>query len=171
MQITRRADYGVRTMLDMASLEAGAVGLTHEVAARQGIPLPFLAKIVPALTRAGLLRSQRGAGGGITLARPADQITLLEVVEAIDGPLALNMCVLWPEDCGRSGTCPVHEIWCDARSLLADRLSRTTIAELAGRGRERVSGRVGERASGRAGAEESGGTESVKCAESSYQSR
>ncbi len=147
MQITRRADYGIRTMLDVASLEAGAVGLTHEVAARQGIPLPFLAKIVPALTRAGLLRSQRGAGGGIILARPAEKITLLEVVEAIDGPLALNMCVLWPDDCSRSGTCPVHEIWCDARSLLAGRLSRTTIADLAAS----ATGKVGERARGRRG--------------------
>ena len=134
MQITRRADYGVRTILDVASLDAGDVALTHEVAMRQGIPLPFLAKIVPALTHSGLLRSQRGAGGGISLARRADQITLLEVVEAIDGPLALNMCVLWPEECGRSGVCPVHEVWCDARTALADRLGGTTIADLLRRG-------------------------------------
>lgn len=140
MQITRRADYGVRTMLDVASLETGESALTHEVAARQAIPLPFLAKIVPALTRAGLLRSQRGAGGGITLARPAGQITLLEVIEAIDGPLALNMCVLWPEECSRSGTCPVHEVWCDARALLADRLGQTTIADLARRAGDGVTG-------------------------------
>jgi Rrf2 family protein len=130
MQITRRADYGVRTMLDVASLEFGAVAFTHEVAARQGIPLPFLAKIVPALTRAGLLRSYRGAGGGIALSRPADRITLLEVVEAVDGPVALNLCVIWPEECGRSGTCPVHRVWCEARAVLAAQLSSTTIASL-----------------------------------------
>jgi Rrf2 family protein len=130
MKITRRADYGVRTMLDVASVEPGSVALTHEIAARQGIPLPFLAKIIPSLTRAGFLRSARGSGGGITLARPTSEITLLDVVEAIDGPVALNVCVLYPDDCPRSGTCPVHEVWCDARAALAQRLKSVTIASL-----------------------------------------
>lgn len=130
MQITRRADYAVRTMLDVAGVGAGAIALTHEVAARQGVPPPFLAKVVLALVRAGLLRSHRGAGGGITLARPADQITLLQVIEAADGPLALNSCVLWPEDCPRSQVCPVHEVWCEVRALLAERLGGITISQL-----------------------------------------
>ena len=78
--------------------------------------------------------SHRGSGGGIALARPAGQISVLEVVEAIDGPLALNICVLWPEECGRSPTCPVHEVWCDARSLLAKRLQDTTVEQLLKRG-------------------------------------
>ena len=130
MQITRRADYGVRTVLDLASLDNGVMGLTHEIAARQGIPLPFLAKIVPALTRAGIVRSYRGAGGGLALAKPPGGITLLDVVEAIDGPLALNMCVLWPEDCPRSGSCPVHGVWCDAQQTLATQLRSVTIAAL-----------------------------------------
>ena len=135
MQITRRADYAVRTMIEVARIEDASVALTHEVAAKQGIPAPFLAKIVLALTRAGLLRSYRGSGGGITLARPADRITLLEVVEAVDGPIAVSSCVLWPEECIQSGSCPVHEIWCEARSLLVDRLKGTTLAELVGRER------------------------------------
>lgn len=130
MQITRRADYAVRTMLDLAGMEGTSTALTQEVAARQGIPLPFLAKIVLALTRAGLLRSYRGSGGGIALARPADQITLLQVVEAVDGPIALNRCVLWPEECSRVGSCPVHEIWCEARELLVNRLRSTALADL-----------------------------------------
>ena len=130
MQITRRADYGIRTVLDLASLDQGVMGLTHEVAARQGIPLPFLAKIVPALARAGIVRFYRGAGGGLSLARPADGITLLNVVEAVDGPLALNMCVLWPEDCPRSGSCPVHGVWCEAQQTLATQLGSVTIASL-----------------------------------------
>lgn len=130
MQITRRADYAVRTMLDVAGMAAGTVALTHEVAARQGVPPPFLAKIVLALVRAGLLRSHRGAGGGIALARPADQITLLQVIEAVDGPLALNSCVLWPEECPRSQVCPVHEVWCEVRSLLVERLGAITLSQL-----------------------------------------
>ncbi|MHB0870323.1 MAG: RrF2 family transcriptional regulator [Chloroflexota bacterium] len=136
MQITRRADYAVRTMLQVAESDGGSTVLTQEVASRQGIPGPFLAKIVLALTRGGLLRSRRGTGGGIVLARPADQITLLQIVEAVDGPIAVNSCVLWPDECARVGICPVHEIWCEAQSLLADRLRGTTVADLARRGRE-----------------------------------
>ncbi len=140
MQITRRADYAARTMLDVASLESGSVALTHEVAARQGIPAPFLAKIVQALTRAGLLRSHRGSGGGIALAKPADQITLLQVVEAVDGPIAVNSCVLWPDECSMAEDCPLREIWCEARSLLVTRLRGTRLSELSARSRALVGG-------------------------------
>ncbi len=136
MQITRRADYAVRTMLEVAGGDGASTALTHEVAAKQGIPAAFLAKIVLALTRGGLLRSYRGSGGGIALARPADQITLLQIVEAVDGPIAVSSCALWPEECARSGFCPVHEIWCEARTLLVDRLSSTTLSVLVERRRE-----------------------------------
>lgn len=130
MQITRRADYAIRTVLDVARVEPGSVALTSEVAKHQGIPAPFLAKIVLALTRAGLLRSFRGCGGGIALAKPADQITLLEIVEAVDGPIAMNRCVLWPEECERSDECPVHQVWSGARTLLADYLGSISLASL-----------------------------------------
>ena len=102
MQITRRADYAVRTMLDVARVQPGTMALTHEVAAMQGIPTPFLAKIVLSLTRGGLLKSFRGSGGGIVLAKTAEEISLLRIVEAVDGPIAINRCVPWPEECNRS---------------------------------------------------------------------
>lgn len=130
MQITRRADYAVRTMLDVAGVEPRGVALTGEVANRQGIPAPFLAKIVLALTRAGLLRSFRGSRGGIALAKPADQITLLQIVEAVDGPIAMNRCVLWPGECERSTGCSVHKVWCETRTLLAEHLGRISLAAL-----------------------------------------
>ncbi len=129
MQITRRADYAVRTMIEVARGRSSPV-LTHEVAERQEIPMAFLAKIVVVLTKGGLLRSFRGSGGGITLARPADQITLLQVVETVDGPIVVNNCVLWPEECTMVGGCPVHEIWCEAQSMLVGRLQSVTIADL-----------------------------------------
>lgn len=140
MQITRRADYAIRTVLDVARLQPGEVALTGEVAERQRIPAPFLAKIVLALTRAGILRSFRGSGGGIALAKPADQITLLQVVEAVDGPVAMNRCVLWPDECERSDACPVHKVWCDTRALLAEHLGAISIASLieSGQGDEKA---------------------------------
>lgn len=130
MQITRRADYAVRTMLDVARVQPGAMALTHEVAARQGIPTPFLAKIVLSLTRGGLLKSFRGSGGGIVLAKSAEEISLLRIVEAVDGPIAMNRCVLWPEECSRSPLCPVHQIWCETREALAERLDGTSLAAM-----------------------------------------
>ncbi len=130
MQITKRADYAVRTMMDVASLGEGATALTHEVASRQKLPAAFLAKIVLSLTQAGLLRSFRGAGGGIALSRPAGEITLLQVVEAVDGPIAVNSCVLWPEECCRGGECAVHRVWCEAQSLLVEHLTGITLASL-----------------------------------------
>lgn len=153
MQITKRADYAVRTMLEVAKAEDSAPALTQEVAARQGIPGPFLAKIVLALTRGGLLRSYRGAGGGIALARPADQISLLQVVEAIDGPISVSSCVLWPEECTRSGTCPVHEIWCEAQTLLVDRLKSTTLSSLVEQSRTPGGTQTGRRGDGELGRE------------------
>lgn len=135
MRITRRADYAIRTLLDVASQDGKAVALTHEIAARQGVPAPFLSKIVVALTRAGLLRSYRGARGGVALGRPAADISILHVVEAVDGPLAVNRCVLWPEECERSRDCPIHPVWCQARDLLVKHLGGITLADLADRTR------------------------------------
>lgn len=135
MQITRRADYAVRTMMDVAGLGDGATALTHEVASRQQLPAAFLAKIVLTLTQAGLLRSYRGSGGGIVLSRPADEITLLQVVEAVDGPIAVNSCVLWPAECCRGGSCSVHGVWCEAQRLLVEHLKGVTLASLVERER------------------------------------
>jgi len=135
VQITRRADYAVRTMMDVAGLGEGATALTREVASRQLLPAAFLAKIVRSLTQAGLLRAYRGSGGGITLSRPPEEITLLQVVEAVDGPISVKSCVLWPEECYRAGGCAVHGVWCEVQRLLVQHLSGTTVASLVERER------------------------------------
>ena len=87
MQITRQADYAVRAVLYLAHLDASECAATSTVAQEQHIPPSFLAKIISQLSIAGLLHTSRGARGGVTLAREPKDITLLEVVEAIDGPI------------------------------------------------------------------------------------
>ena len=87
MQITRQADYAVRAVLYLAHLDDSERAATSTVAKEQHIPPSFLAKIISQLSIAGLLHTSRGARGGVTLAREPKDITLLEVVEAIDGPI------------------------------------------------------------------------------------
>lgn len=131
MQITRQADYAVRAITYLAQLDQGLRVSTAEVAREQHIPLTFLAKIVSQLSNSGIVHATRGARGGITLARPAREISLLEVVEAIDGPIALNECVLDPANCAISDSCGVRRVWCDAQAELIQRLRRSTFGEVA----------------------------------------
>jgi Rrf2 family protein len=130
MQITRQADYAVRAVIDLAGRDPAVRVATAEIGRRQHIPITFLAKIVAQLSSTGLLRSMRGAHGGITLGRPADEISLLEIVEAIDGPLTLNPCVVDPTACALGEQCPVHAVWCQAQGELVQRLGRTTLDQL-----------------------------------------
>ncbi len=130
MQITRQADYAVRAVLYLAERGPNIRVATAEIGRAQRIPVTFLAKIMAQLSAIGLVRSTRGAHGGITLGRPADEISLLEIVEAIDGPLLLNECVADASVCVMGETCPVHTVWCEAQAELAERLARTTFDQL-----------------------------------------
>jgi Rrf2 family protein len=126
MEISRRTDYGVRVILDLAALEQSERASTQEIAERQNIPGPFLAKIVSQLALSGLVTTYRGAGGGVRLARPASEISLLQVIESLDGPIRLNRCVIEPSSCPRDGRCPVHHIWAKAQTELTQLLRVTT---------------------------------------------
>jgi Rrf2 family protein len=125
MQITRQADYAVRAVLYLAQLGEERRAATSQIAQEQQIPPSFLAKIVSQLSVAGLLQTSRGARGGVSLAKPAENISLLEVVEAIDGPILLNECVA-NGSCNFGEDCPMKPIWCDAQAELVDRLQATT---------------------------------------------
>jgi Rrf2 family protein len=130
MEISRRTDYGVRVILDLATLSDEARASTQEIADRQNIPAPFLAKIISQLSLSGLVTTFRGAGGGVSLARPPAQINLLQVIEALDGPVHLNRCVIEPSACPRDEFCPVHHIWARAQVDLTELLSSTTFDQL-----------------------------------------
>jgi len=126
MQITRQADYAIRAMLFLARQEPNQRAATKQIAETQKIPPSFLAKIISQLSIAGLIHTSRGARGGVLLARPAQQISLLEVVEAIDGPISLNDCTVSTEACLIGDNCPLHGIWHEAQAELVTRLRATT---------------------------------------------
>ena len=130
LQLTRGAEYAVRAMTYLATFPEGHVVSLHEIGEAQDIPESFLAKILQSLVRGGLAVSQRGAHGGFALARPASRITMQEVIEAVDGPVAVNQCVLSPEDCARSASCSTHHAWMRAQGQLMDVLGTVTLASL-----------------------------------------
>lgn len=134
MQITRQADYAVRAVLHLARTGDQRTA-TSMIAEEQRIPPSFLAKIISQLSIAGLLHTSRGARGGVTLAREAKDITLLEVIEAIDGPIQLNECVGDNGTCSFDGDCPLRPIWCDAQEELVGRLKGTNFADMMVKGK------------------------------------
>ena len=131
MQITRQADYAIRAVLYVSKLGQNQRAATSQIAQEENIPPSFLAKIISQLSIAGLLQTSRGARGGVMLARSAEEITLLDVVESIDGPIALNECVNDTTACSFSGECPLRPIWCDAQDELVNRLRSTNFAQFA----------------------------------------
>ena len=130
MQITRQADYAVRAVLHLARVGNAERSATSMIAKEQNIPPSFLAKIISQLSIAGLLHTSRGARGGVTLARDPGDITLLEVVEAIDGPIQLNECVGNDGACTFDENCPIKPVWCDAQDELVGRLKNTNFAQM-----------------------------------------
>jgi Rrf2 family protein len=131
MQITRQADYAIRAVLYISKLGENQRAATSHIAQQQHIPPSFLAKIISQLSIAGLLQTSRGARGGVMLAKQPEEITLLDVVESIDGPIALNECVNEENGCSFGDDCPLRPIWCDAQEDLVNRLRSTTFAQFA----------------------------------------
>jgi Rrf2 family protein len=129
MQITRQADYAIRAMLYLSRQSESHRAATSQIADEQKIPPSFLAKIISQLSIAGLIHTSRGARGGVSLARTPAEISVLEVVEAIDGPISLNECTFSINSCTFSENCVMRELWCDAQAELVNRLRRTTFGD------------------------------------------
>lgn len=132
MQITRQADYAARAVLHLARVGNTGNTSTGFIAKEQNIPPAFLPKIVSQLSIAGILRTSRGAHGGIRLAREPRNISLLEVIEAIDGPIQLNECVRGEGVCLFAENCSMRAVWCDIQDDLIARLRNTNFEHLMG---------------------------------------
>ena len=111
MELTRKGEYAIRGILYLAGLPQGKVALISEIAETAEVPKSFLSKIFQSFAKIGLVNSARGTGGGFTLARPPAQITLREVVEAVEGPIVPNRCLIGQGTCDKDATCSVHPVW------------------------------------------------------------
>ncbi len=130
MQITRQADYALRAVIYLSKLKPEQRAATSQIAQEQRIPPSFLAKIVSQLSVAGLLQTSRGARGGVSLARPPADITLLDVVEAIDGPISLNECVSCGGVCSFGDECSMKPVWKETQAELVKRLKNISFDAL-----------------------------------------
>ena len=132
MELTRKGEYAIRGIVYLASRPADQVCLLSEIAAAVDVPQTFLAKIFQQFSKIGLVRSYRGTGGGFVLGRAPEKITLLEVVEAVEGPIIPNRCVTGAGECSRSETCNVHPVWLRVQSQVREILANVTLRELSG---------------------------------------
>ncbi len=134
MELTRKGEYAIRGIVYLAGRPLDKVCLLSDIAAAVDVPPTFLAKIFQQFSKIGLVKSFRGTGGGFMLGRAPEQITLLEVVEAVEGPVIPNRCVSKPATCDRSGVCLVHPVWRRVQEEVRDVLKGVTLKELSGEG-------------------------------------
>ena len=133
MQLTRAADYGIRVVIHMASLPEGSRALLTDLARETETPESFLSKIMQALTRGKLITSQRGKSGGFELLARGRAASMYDVIEAIDGPIHLNTCLVSDRRCDRAVWCPAHPVWARAQQAMVEVLQGAKVLELAGK--------------------------------------
>ncbi len=141
MQITRAADYAVRVMIHLAALPSGTNARRPDIAKATEVPESFLSKVMQQLVQAGMIASQRGSGGGFRLAVSSEAVSLLDVLEAIEGPTRLNACLEPGPSCTRKGWCGAHSVWTEAQAALVHVLRNASIANLATRSNENLAAR------------------------------
>ena len=133
MRVSTRGDYASRALLSLA-LHAEVEGPTsvRDIAERTGLPQPYLEQILLALKGAGIVRSKRGVGGGYILARPPAEITLSQIVSAVDGPISVGDFGEPHQDgaCDHEGQCVLLSIWADVSDHMRAYLDRTTLADI-----------------------------------------
>jgi len=127
MNLGLAEDYAVRALVDLAQHSETRIA---DIAARTGIPGPHLAKVVQSLVRAGLVETSRGRRGGVRLARPAEEIALREVIEAVQGPLRFLRCPRRGIDCPRNPECPLLRVWLDLEASISSQLNNVRLADL-----------------------------------------
>lgn len=140
LQFNQATDYAFRTVLHLASLPSGTVEAAQTIAAQEKIPVRFLLKIMRSLTAAGIIKSHRGVVGGYRLGRPAAEITLLNVIEAMEGPIAIHRCLAERTACNKHCTeeCLVHRNLAIIQDQLVAALQALDFATMSRQGRRRL---------------------------------
>ncbi len=132
MQFSTKVRYGLYAMIELACRHDGKPKVLSEVAKHQGISPKYLHAVMQQLKLAGLVRTIRGAHGGFVLTRDPAEISLVQVVEALDGPIGVTDCSKALGDCERSARCVAHRVWCQVSSSIRDVLEGQTLADVAG---------------------------------------
>ena len=140
LKLVRADDYAVRAMIHLACLPEGTTALRNEIAEAQTIPGSFMAKILRRLVRARLLNSSRGVKGGFCLAKPASEISMLDILQAIEGPLSIARCVPDPRGCEWASGCPAEAVWSSVQTAVTDILQNADLETLVSA--RRCNGRV-----------------------------
>lgn len=128
--LSKSCEYGLRATLYLASLDEEGYVPISTISEELDISFPFLTKIFQKLNDADLLTSQRGPKGGVALTQPADEVTLYEIVAAIDGEDLFRECVLGLPNCGDAEPCPLHDDWTEKRNQVEEMFQNATLAEL-----------------------------------------
>jgi Rrf2 family iron-sulfur cluster assembly transcriptional regulator len=124
-------EYGIRGLAHLVTLGEGQRALVRDIAAAEDIPGPFLGKVFQSLAKQGVLNSNKGPGGGFSLARDPKKITLFEIRAAIDGIGDLEACAVGLSTCSDDNPCPLHETWKPIRKKIQEYLHKTTLAQMA----------------------------------------
>ena len=130
MKISTKGRYGLRMLMDMAAHQASGPVTLHEVSERQGISAKYLWQIVNQLKTAGFVRGVRGPKGGYVLVREPEAITLLDLVQALEGPIALVECVAEESACSRAQGCVAQSVWSEVKRATCEALKSITLAEV-----------------------------------------
>ena len=131
LRISRKIDYGLRAMVYLASILPESVVPFREIARQMDVPEDFLAKILKTLVDQGLVKSARGPHGGYSLGRRPDEISFLEVIEAVEGPVALNVCLDGDDACGHSSSCTMVSVWRQGQEKMLDVYRQAKLSSLA----------------------------------------
>jgi Rrf2 family protein len=129
MQVSRKVDYALRATINLARQTPGRAASVAEISANESIPKKFLEKIIQDLIHAGLVTSRRGAHGGYVLSRDPASISFKDVIEAVEGPITLNVCVGDRNLCSVSPTCGMHHIWSEGQRRLIELFATTKLSD------------------------------------------
>jgi len=130
LRISRKIDYGLRAMIYLASISPEAVVPFREIARQMMVPEDFLAKILKTLVDQGLVKSTRGPHGGYALGKPATDISFLDVIEAVEGPIAINVCLDGEDPCAKAEFCTMVDVWREGQEKMLEVYRRTRLASL-----------------------------------------
>lgn len=130
MKISTKGRYGVRILLDLALHEGNAPRLIRDISESQQISEKYISRLIIALRRANMVRSIRGAKGGFRLARNPAELTLLDIVEVMEGPVAIVDCVRFPEKCSRNDQCATREVWDALNSEIREAMRKVTLSDI-----------------------------------------